>query len=254
MKQANSFMKYFLPFILTCSISSYASTGPSVRPEGEPKTLSTKVLDKGADVMQTHAPLKNFDVYLVGFHSHKQDPATQMETHHFCNCVNEEFMQCTLFDGNTKDANLIGVEYIISEKLYETLTEEEKKYWHPHNYEILSGQLIAPSLPEKAEKALLKKKVNSYGKTWYLWHTKNNKSKGDTLPLSEAVLAWSFNHDNEIDAELLRERDKAFNIDSAKKRQNRQDLVGLAHPQDGVDALKDKFNKELIDLTGVKNK
>ncbi len=58
--------------------------------------------------------------------------------------MNEDFAQCVLFDGNTAEANLHGLEYIISEKVYDTLPPVEQSYWHPHNYEILSGQLVAP--------------------------------------------------------------------------------------------------------------
>jgi len=50
------------------------------------------------------------------FHPMKQEPAHQMEAHHFCKQVNEDFAQCVLFDGNTSAANMTGVEYIISEK------------------------------------------------------------------------------------------------------------------------------------------
>lgn len=53
------------------------------------------------------------NVYLVGLHPMKDHPEHQMEAHHFCRQVNEDFAQCTLFDGNTKDANLNGIEYII---------------------------------------------------------------------------------------------------------------------------------------------
>jgi uncharacterized protein DUF1264 len=60
-----------------------------------------------------------------------------------------------LFDGNTKDANLIGIEYIVSERLFESLPADEQRFWHPHNCESLSGQLIAPGLPEAAEHAFL---------------------------------------------------------------------------------------------------
>jgi hypothetical protein len=31
---------------------------------------------------------------------------------------------------------LIGVEYMIRSSLWETLPEEEKKYWHSHRYEV----------------------------------------------------------------------------------------------------------------------
>jgi uncharacterized protein DUF1264 len=67
-----------------------------------------------------------------------------------------------LFDGNGRDANLIGIEYIISGRLFGTLPESEKPYWHPHNYEILSGQLAAlgaarggrASLPQAVDEQL----------------------------------------------------------------------------------------------------
>ena len=39
-----------------------------------------------------------------------------------------------------------------------------RKYWHPHNAEILSGQLVAPGIPEPVEKELMKGKMNSVRK------------------------------------------------------------------------------------------
>jgi hypothetical protein len=72
-------------------------------------------------------PLSQFDVYLVGFHPMKEDPNHQMEAHHFCRHINEDLMQCILFSGNTPDAHLNGIEYIISERLYKSLLEEERQ-------------------------------------------------------------------------------------------------------------------------------
>lgn len=168
-----------------------------VTPPGAPLTTKTKFLEAGAKLLQTDSPLDAINVYLVGFHPMKNDPAHQMEAHHFCNQVNEDFAQCALFDGKSKTANLNGIEYIISEKLFNTLPEEEKKYWHPHNYEILSGQLIAPGIPGPAAKELFKGKMNSYGKTWHVWNSHNSTGHSDNLPLGEPMLAWSFNHDGE---------------------------------------------------------
>src|SRR5918912_665692 len=120
-------------------------------PAGEPKTLKRAILEAGADLLQDTTPVK------------------QMEAHHYCHQVNADLLQCVLFDGNTKTANLIGIEYIISERLFASLPQDEQDYWHPHNYEILSGSLVAPGLPDAAEKAFLKLLMNSYGKTWHLW-------------------------------------------------------------------------------------
>lgn len=136
-------------------------------PDGERKGVGLAALEKGADLLQSTAPLKHFDVYVCGFHPALDDPSMQMEAHHYCRVVNDDFIQAALFDGNTPDANLIGIEYIVSERVFETLPEEEQEYWHPHNYEILGGSLIAPGLPATAEKALMKRLMNSYGKTWH---------------------------------------------------------------------------------------
>jgi hypothetical protein len=221
-----------------------------VTPKGEDTAVKTDVLKAGAAAMQRHAPVDGLNVYLVGFHPMKEDPQHQMEAHHFCRQVNEDFAQCALFDGNTPDANLNGIEFIISEKLFESLPAAERKYWHPHNGEILSGQLAAPGIPEVAEKELMRGKMNSYGKTWHVWAT----DQGQKLPLGEPMLAWSFNRDGEAKPGLVEARDKMMGIDTPAKRRERHDLVKLARPQSGVDDLKDKFGRPTQPIPGVVDK
>ena len=228
-------------------------------PAGEPKTPKTRLLEAGAKLLQNTSPLKPFDIYLVGFHPMKDHPGNQMEAHHYCQQVNEDFAQCVLFDGNTENSNLNGIEYIISEKIFASLPEDEKKYWHPHNGEILSGQLVAPGIPDTAEKALMKGKMNSYGKTWHVWNTAHSGKSGETLPgdmlpLGEPMLAWSFNRDGEAAPGLVEKRDKEMKIDSAQKRKERADLVRFARPQGGVDDLKNKFGRPTKDIPGVSDK
>ena len=220
------------------------------RPAGAETSAKTDVLKTGAKALQKDSPLDPMDVYLVGFHPMKQAPQHQMEAHHFCRQVNEDFAQCALFDGNTREANLNGIEYIISEKLFETLPADEKQYWHPHNAEILSGQLVAPGLPDVAEKELMRGKMNSYGKTWHVWMT----DEGHKLPTGPPMLAWSFNRDGEARASLVEERDKKMGINSQDIRKKRQDLTALARPQMGVDALKGKFGRPTQDIPGVRDK
>jgi hypothetical protein len=203
------------------------NSGPKTQAQGEAERADTKALEAGANAMQDVTPVKQFGVYLVGFHPMKDDPSHQMEAHHYCNQVNEDFAQCVLFDGNTKQANMNGVEYIISEKLYQGLPADERKYWHPHNYEILSGQLVGPGLPDAAEKAFMKKKLNSYGKTFHFWMT----DSGDKLPMGDPKLAWSFTADGQIRRELLEQRDRRMGINTAMKRSERQDLASEAHAQ-----------------------
>lgn len=218
---------------------------PQVRPPGAEKSARLKALAAGADVLQREGPAAKFDAYLVGFHPMKDHPDMQMEAHHFCHQVNADFAQCVLFDGNTTDANLNGIEYIISEKLFAQLPEEERQYWHPHNFEILSGQLVAPGLPGVAEREFLETKMNSYGKTWHVWNTGHfDLDDADPLPLGEPQLAWSFNRDGEILPGLVELMQQRVGVNVAEKRASRQDLAPLAKPQHGADALKGKFRRK----------
>lgn len=216
-------------------------TGPTT-PAGEPTSTWLGVLEQGARVLQSAPPLRDFDVYVVGFHCAKGEPDFQMEAHHFCRVVNDDLLQCVLFDGNTRDANLIGIEYIVSGRLFDTMPAEEKSYWHPHDYEVLSGQLVAPGLPRAAETSLMKHLVGSYGKTWHTWHTNPSDGKpGMALPYGDPKLMWSFNRDGECDERLRHDRDEAMGLDTDAKRADRQSLLDLARPQWGVDAMKVDF-------------
>lgn len=209
-----------------------------VRPAGGRRSGWRAVLEAGASVLQDTAPLADFDIYVVGLHCARDDPGMQMEAHHYCRQVNQDLLQCVLFDGNTRDANLIGIEYIVSERLFAGLPDDEKPSWHPHNYEILSGQLVAPGLPERAERAFLKELMNSYGKTWHTWHTgRHDGEPGDRLPLGPPMLMWSFNRDGESDEALKDDLQTHMKIDEAENRARRRSLADLAHPQHGVDAM-----------------
>jgi hypothetical protein len=200
------------------------------------------VLQAGAALLQDRAPLAGFDIYVAGLHCARDDPAMQMEAHHYCRQVNRDLLQCVLFDGNTRHANLIGIEYIVSERLFATLPDDEKPSWHPHNYEILSGQLVAPGLPEAAERAFLRELVNSYGKTWHTWHTgRHDGEPGDRLPLGPPMLMWSFNRDGEADEALRQNFQAHMKVDEARNRARRRRLAARARPQHGVDAMASCF-------------
>lgn len=215
---------------------------PPTEPAGGREGLESRVLDAGAKFVQDRSPLGGFDAYVVGLHCAKGDPTMQMEAHHFCKRTSEDLLQCAIFDGNTKDANLIGIEYIISENLFDGLPEDEKRYWHPHNFEILSGSLVAPGLPDVVEKKLMGRLTNSYGKTWHTWHTGTHiGDPGDRLPYGDATLMWSFNRDGEADERLLQNLDRGMKLGIERKRQGRSDLAGKARPQRGVGTLKDAF-------------
>ena len=132
-------------------------------------SLKKDILGMGAGMLQKFEPMKNICENVVGFHFYSGDIKRQVVAHHFCSILNEDFRQCLIYDSNTQHAKLIGIEYIISEKLYKTLPDDEARYWHSHVYEIKSGMLVCPHLPQIAEKEAMKDLINTYGKTIHLW-------------------------------------------------------------------------------------
>lgn len=230
------------------------NTGPKSMQEavpGAPETAKTATLETAANMLQSKGPVSTISLYLDGFHAAKDNPKMQMEAHHYCNQMNEDFAQCVLFDGNTADARMMGIEYIVSGKTYDALPTAEKAYWHPHNFEVLSGQLRLPGIPEVAEKEALKGKINSYGKTWHTWVTGMYGSPADALPLGPPSLQWSFNRDGEEMPGIVEARDQRMSLDTAKVRQERADLTSLTQPQGGVDAMTGQFPNAKPAIAGV---
>lgn len=92
----------------------------------EKTSAELRTLETGAAAIQSRPPVDAISTYLDGFHFYSGDKNGQMEAHHYVTVLNEDVMQAVIYDGNTKNARLMGVEYIISERLFKTLPPEEK--------------------------------------------------------------------------------------------------------------------------------
>jgi hypothetical protein len=197
------------------------NTPSNVSPPGTETSAKTEALEAGANVLQDKAPLRKLNAYLDGFHFYNGRMDGQMEAHHYCGHLNEDLIQCVIFDGNGKDAKLMGIEYIVSRTLFEKLPREEKHLWHSHAHEVRSGSLIAPGIPAVAEHELMEEIAVTYGKTWHTWHT----DRGDALPVGTPLLMMGFTQDGQLRQELLQERDRRFDISTQETRGQRTDIA-----------------------------
>ena len=222
------------------------TTSSPVTPPGAGASAKTRALDAGAAVLQNKPPIDAINTYLDGFHFYSGRMHLQMEAHHYCSILNDDVIQCAIYDGNVKDAKLMGVEYIVDEKLFATLPEAEKSLWHSHVHEVKSGQLIAPGIPQAAEHALMEKLVHTYGKTWHTWHTDLHKD----LPLGVPQLMMGFTADGQADTAMAAARDKRFGIDSTEKRKNRADIT-TPPVAEGADAWRQGKTVQIDDPTGT---
>lgn len=227
----NLFVAICLSMMLGCGGNN---TESNVDAPGADKSTKSKVLDAGADLIQSAPPLKKINAYLDGFHFYNGNIGAQMEAHHYVSQLNEDVYQAVIYDGNGEDAKLMGVEYIITERLFKTLDDEEKKLWHSHHHEVKSGTLIAPGLPDIAEYELMEKLVSTYGKTIHTWHTDQEFQ----LPIGSPMIMMGFTKDGQLDPKLLEERDRRFNVSSAEKKKQRADI-----PMPDVDPLANAWEK-----------
>ena len=191
-------------------------------------SMKSHVIESGADLLQSKAPIDAMSVYLNGFHFYADDMGRQVEAHHFCTHLTEDLHQCVIYDANDKNARLIGVEYIVSEKIFKTLPEDEKRLWHSHDFEVKSGELIIPGVPEQVERTALKDLVTTYGKTWHMWQI----DRGDVLPLGIPQLMMGFTKDGQINQAMVKQRDDRLNVSTAERRKDRESI-----PMPSVDPL-----------------
>lgn len=183
---------------------------------GEGHPLKHRVLDLAAGAAQLKYPLEAMSTYLNGFHLYADATGRQVEATHFCVHLRHDLHQCVIFDRNAADARLIGIEYIISAQRFRELPDDEKPLWHSHHYEVKSGILVAPGIPEIAERAYFEDLVTTYGKTFHTWQYDR-----DDFPYGVPQLMMAATQDGQLDEDMVDDRDRAHGISTADIRRKR---------------------------------
>jgi hypothetical protein len=186
---------------------------------GKGHPLKHRVLDLAAGAIQPKYPLDAMSTYLNGFHMYADEMGRQVEASHFCIHLRHDLHQCVIFDRNAPAARLIGIEYIISEERFRSLPEDEKRLWHSHRYEVKSGILVAPGIPDLAEHAYFSDLVTTYGKTFHTWQYDR-----DDFPYGIPQLMMGLAQDGQANETLIHDRDRRLGISTARKRQHRADI------------------------------
>ena len=187
---------------------------------GQGHPLKHRALDLASSALQAKYPVEAMSTYLNGLHFYADDLGRQVEASHFCVHLRHDLHQCVIFDRNAPDARLIGIEYIISAERFAELPEEEKRLWHSHHYEVSSGVLTAPGVPELAERAYFEDLVTTYGKTFHTWQY----DRDPDLPYGIPQLMMGLTADGQVDAELLAARDARVGVDTATLLEKRADI------------------------------
>src|ERR1700730_5507297 len=131
---------------LLCAVAVAWAQSPAETPAAQ------KSSEPNADL----APISAIHAHVCGIHFYSGNMKRQIIAQHYCAHLSDEVLQCVLYDSEKKDARLIGVEYIVSARIFEALPADEKKIWHSHNYEVKSGVLTAPGMADADENGLMK--------------------------------------------------------------------------------------------------
>ncbi|XP_048230934.1 oil body-associated protein 2C isoform X2 [Ricinus communis] len=186
-------------------------------PPGKPMSTEQHMLDKGAQMLQSLKPVKQISQHVCTFAIYSHDMSRQIETHHFVSRINQDFLQCAVYDIDDSNGRLIGVEYIVSDKIFETLPPEEQKLWHSHAYEVKSGLLVHPRVPEMVVKPELENLAKTYGKFWCTWQVDRGVP---ALMMSPQAVNLGM-----VKPELVERRDYKYNILTDAIKQSRLEIA-----------------------------
>jgi hypothetical protein len=201
-----------------------AQTENTCHVPGDPLSTTNRALTAGAGLVQDFAPVKQLCAHLNAFHVYASDPSRAVEATHFCAHVNDEVRQCIIYDSDAPNARLIGIEYMITPRLYATLAPDERRLWHSHVFEVKSGMLVMPqgAVPaaawDAAENKEMEQVVELYGKTYHLWQV----DRGDALPLGAPQLMGSFTAPGQLDEGAWRARDERLGVSTERKKAGRE--------------------------------
>ncbi len=171
------------------------------------------------------SPPGNHHLHFCGIHCAKRDPRIQIVTQHYCGMLDDGMHQCLLYDSTGPHARLLGVEYIVPDATYRQLPQGEKRYWHPHTYEVLGGGLVAPEMPPDAEMAFMQGLLTTWGKTWHTWPDPTTP-----VPMGEPMLMWSLTGDGQDAPGLIAARDKQLGVSTPQLRKQRGAAIGYEVP------------------------
>jgi hypothetical protein len=98
------------------------------------------------------------------------DPSLRVD--HYCKPNNKIMMMCQLYDSDSANATLMGIEYIIAQEQYDSLPDREKPYWHAHRVEFRPDRAnpMMPELSVEEAKAEMAKLAPTWGKVIITWN------------------------------------------------------------------------------------
>lgn len=121
---------------------------------------------KPAEPIVEETPQNGFDLHVDAKHYVKE---SRVPVHHWCKNINEELIECLLFDSDNPNANLVGIETIVANDVWNEFTESQKEEWHDHAIEIFEAEATLPDTPQEEAAKIVEFLKGTHGRVVYIW-------------------------------------------------------------------------------------
>jgi hypothetical protein len=167
---------------LTCGATLVGSPkpNPAVADDAKPANAPMSGGLKAPIEEILHCPLA-----FAGVHLLKDFPEVSRVAYHYCKPVSDDVNQCVLYDGTGPDAKLIGIEYLVSDAIYQKMPPGEKVFWHDHKHEVDAGLLKSLTQSGEDEQKTMAAVRPLWGKVYHTW------TAGKTYPIGPPRLFWA---------------------------------------------------------------
>ncbi len=168
------------------------------------------------------SPCDDYHLHICAFHIAKDNPNVVIETQHYCSAYRDDLFQCVLYQTTDKGVKpkLLGIEYVISDAQYQKLSPEEKKLWHPHDFEVRQGLLATIDASKSEEEQMMKALVKTWGKTWHTW-----PDPATEIPLGIPRLMWSAGKKGDVPEAMIKSRDQRWGINTSELKKERDQYL-----------------------------
>lgn len=112
-------------------------------------------------------PSVGFDIHVDAKHYVKE---MRTPVHHWCKTINPDLIECLLFDSDKADAKLVGIETIVTKKVWENFDDAQKNEWHDHATEIIEAETTLPDMPSEKAAQLVEFLKGTRGRIVYIWN------------------------------------------------------------------------------------
>jgi len=115
--------------------------------------------------------------YTLHIDAGRHFPAHPSEiAHHWCKTISPTLIECQLYDTDSPNARLVGVETIVPTAVWQTFSPQEQALWHSHKTQLKKIQPTLPDTPENQRASVIAALEPTYGKVYILWDPISTKN------------------------------------------------------------------------------